>query len=219
MVVKHERRFVVKRERIFVAKYETIFVNRERRFLVKCERIFVTICERIFVAKSERRFVVKSERRSVAESERRFVAENALHDCQCRHEDKPREYRITSKLNCMTVPVLPSLIYPFHLLPSSVVHPIGFSFCFFPDFLAIFIFLSSIIICIRKDITKLDAVHSAISFATPLSNLSECQAGRTSVVRIGTGTPHEDFFASNTLNLCLRQKLVTFGGEYFLLSF
>ena len=29
----------------------------------------------------------------------RFVAEIALHDSQCRHEGKPREYRTTSKLN------------------------------------------------------------------------------------------------------------------------
>ena len=36
----------------------------------------------------------------------------------------------------------PSLIFPFHILPSPV-HPTGFSFCFFPGFLAIFILLSS----------------------------------------------------------------------------
>ena len=36
----------------------------------------------------------------------------------------------------------PSLIFPFHPLPSSM-HPSGFSFCFFPDFLAIFTLLLS----------------------------------------------------------------------------
>ena len=41
-----------------------------------------------------------------------------------------------------TVPVLPSFIFPFHLLPSPV-NPTAFSFCFFPGFLAIFIFLTS----------------------------------------------------------------------------
>ena len=52
----------------------------------------------------------------------------------------------TNSLNSKTVPVLPSvnpsLIFPFHLLPS-LVHPIGFSFYSFPGFLAIFILLSS----------------------------------------------------------------------------
>ena len=51
-----------------------------------------------------------------------------------------------SKLNSKTAPVLPSfhpsLIFIFHLLPS-LVHPIGFCFCFFSGFLAIFILLSS----------------------------------------------------------------------------
>ena len=50
------------------------------------------------------------------------------------------------QLNSKTVPVLPSLdpslIFPFHLLLSSV-HPTRFSFCFFPDFLAILILLPS----------------------------------------------------------------------------
>ena len=36
----------------------------------------------------------------------------------------------------------PFLLFPFHLLPSPVL-PTGFSFCFFPDFLAIFTLLSS----------------------------------------------------------------------------
>ena len=40
--------------------------------------------------------------------------------------------QFTSKLNCETVPVLPSLIFPFHLSPSPV-HPTEFSFCFFLD--------------------------------------------------------------------------------------
>ena len=48
------------------------------------------------------------------------------------------EGHLTSKLNFMTVPDLPSLIFPFHLLPSPV-HPTGFFFCIFPGFLAIFI--------------------------------------------------------------------------------
>ena len=49
-------------------------------------------------------------------------------------------------LTSKTVPVLPSLdpslMYPFHLLPSPV-HPTGFLFYIFPGFLAIFILLSS----------------------------------------------------------------------------
>ena len=40
---------------------------------------------------------------------------------------------LTSQLK--TVPVLPSLIFPFHLLPSPV-HLTGFSFCFFAVFFA-----------------------------------------------------------------------------------
>ena len=36
----------------------------------------------------------------------------------------------------------PSLIFPFHLLPTPV-HPTRFSFCFFPGFLAIFILSSN----------------------------------------------------------------------------
>jgi len=58
----------------------------------------------------------------------------------------PHSCFLTSKLNSKTIPVLPSLdpslIFPFHLLPSPV-HPTGFSFCFFPAFVAIFILLSS----------------------------------------------------------------------------
>ena len=54
--------------------------------------------------------------------------------------------KVTSKLSSKTVPVLPSLdpslIFPFHL-STSPVHPIGFSFHFFPVFLVIFILLSS----------------------------------------------------------------------------
>ena len=49
---------------------------------------------------------------------------------------------LTSKLNSKTIPVIPSFIFPFHLLPSPV-HPSIFSFCFFPGCLAIFILLSS----------------------------------------------------------------------------
>ena len=79
-----------------------------------------------------------------------------------------RYHACESVLNFKTVPVLPSLnpslapfcvimrtctgaanqtnkpfsfIFPFQLLPSPV-HPIGFSFYFFPGFLAIFILLS-----------------------------------------------------------------------------
>ena len=51
-----------------------------------------------------------------------------------------------SILNFKTIPIVPSLnpslIFPFHLL-SSPVHPIVFSFYFFPGLLAIFILLSS----------------------------------------------------------------------------
>ena len=54
------------------------------------------------------------------------------------------EYRpwrvLTSKLNFKTVFVLPSLMFPFHLLLSSV-HPTWFSFRFFPGFLVIFMLL------------------------------------------------------------------------------
>ena len=61
-------------------------------------------------------------------------------------QSQPHKGHLTSKLNSKTVPVLlsldPSLIFPFHLLPSPV-HPTGFSFCFFPGFLVIFIILSS----------------------------------------------------------------------------
>ena len=45
------------------------------------------------------------------------------------------------KLNCKTVPVLPSLIF-LHLLPSAV-NPAGYSFCFYSGFLDIFVLLSS----------------------------------------------------------------------------
>ena len=48
---------------------------------------------------------------------------------------------LIAKLNSKTVPVFSFLIFPFHLLPSPV-HPTGFSFCFFPGFLAIFIVVS-----------------------------------------------------------------------------
>ena len=47
---------------------------------------------------------------------------------------------LTSKLNSKTVTVLPSLIFPFHLLPS-LVHSTRFSLYIFPGFLAIFILL------------------------------------------------------------------------------
>ena len=57
----------------------------------------------------------------------------------------PHSCFLTSKLNSKTIPVLPSLdsspIFAFHILPSPV-HPTGFFFCLFPDFLAIFTLLS-----------------------------------------------------------------------------
>ena len=60
---------------------------------------------------------------------------------------------LTSKVNSKTVPISsfldPSLMFPFHLLPS-LVHLTGFYFCFFPGFLAIFILLS---ICHRTTTT------------------------------------------------------------------
>ena len=53
---------------------------------------------------------------------------------------------LTSNLNSKTVPVLsslnPSLIFPFHHLPSPV-HPTGFTFRVFPGFLVIFTLSSS----------------------------------------------------------------------------
>ena len=58
---------------------------------------------------------------------------------------QPHKGYLTSKLNFKTVLVIPSLdpslIFPFHLLPSPT-YPTGFSFCFFPGFLAIFNSLS-----------------------------------------------------------------------------
>ena len=61
-------------------------------------------------------------------------------------ESQPHKCNLTFKVNSKMVPVLPSLvpsvIFPFHLLLSPV-HPTGFSFCFFPGFLAIFSLLSS----------------------------------------------------------------------------
>ena len=58
----------------------------------------------------------------------------------------PRFRKPVSKLNPRTVLVLlspdPSLAFPFHFLLSPV-HPTGFSFYFFPGFLAIFTLLSS----------------------------------------------------------------------------
>ena len=52
---------------------------------------------------------------------------------------------LTSKLNYRRFPsylLCTLLLFPFHILPSPV-HPIGFSFCFFPGLLAIFTLLSS----------------------------------------------------------------------------
>ena len=40
------------------------------------------------------------------------------------------QIHLTSELNFKTLPVLPSLIFPFHLLPS-LVHPTGFPFYIF----------------------------------------------------------------------------------------
>ena len=61
-------------------------------------------------------------------------------------KSQPHKGHFTYKISSKTVPILPfldpSLIFPFHLLPSPV-HPTGFSFCFFTGFLAIFISLSS----------------------------------------------------------------------------
>ena len=81
-------------------------------------------------------------------------------------ESQPHKGHLTSKLKYRTVPVLPSLVFLFHLSPSPVhptefsfcffplpyhfylvvieqQHPTGVSSCFFPGFLAIFILLSS----------------------------------------------------------------------------
>ena len=66
------------------------------------------------------------------------ISLHLLYRCESQHHNG----HLTSK----TVPVLPSvdpsLIFPFHLLPSPV-YPTGFSICIFPGFLAIFILLSS----------------------------------------------------------------------------
>ena len=48
---------------------------------------------------------------------------------------------LTSKLSSKAVLVLPSLIFPFHLLASPVL-PTGFSFYIFSGFLAMFILFS-----------------------------------------------------------------------------
>ena len=61
------------------------------------------------------------------------------------------KYHCTSK----TVPVLLSLIFPFHLIPSPI-HSTGVYFCFFPSFLAIFISLSS-----PEDLPPPDAATAA----------------------------------------------------------
>ena len=42
-------------------------------------------------------------------------------------ESQPHKGDLNSKLNSKTVPVLPSFLLPFHLLPSPV-HLVGFSF-------------------------------------------------------------------------------------------
>merc|ERR1719154_450452 len=64
-----------------------------------------------------------------------------------RNGSQPHKGHLISKLNSNTVSVLPSLdpslIFPFLLLTSPAAHPTGFSFCFFPGFLAIFTLLSS----------------------------------------------------------------------------
>jgi len=57
-------------------------------------------------------------------------------------QGSPHKGHLTYKLNSKTVPVIPSLIFPFHILPYPV-HPTGFFFCFFPGLLTIFILLSS----------------------------------------------------------------------------
>ena len=61
-------------------------------------------------------------------------------------------YYNLSKLNFKTVPVLPSLIFPLHLL-SSPVHGTEFSFHISPGFLAIFI-LSSLAIEQQQQTTR-----------------------------------------------------------------
>ena len=61
-------------------------------------------------------------------------------------ESQPHKGHLTSKPNYRQFPsylLCTPLLIPFHLLPSPV-YPTGFSFCFFPGFVAIFTLLSSI---------------------------------------------------------------------------
>ena len=75
-----------------------------------------------------------------------FISENACKDWTNRRRLSRTYYKVTSSPNSKTVIVLPSLyptlIFPFHILPYPV-QPTGFSFGYFPGFLAIFILLSS----------------------------------------------------------------------------
>ena len=60
-------------------------------------------------------------------------------------ESQLHEGHLTSKLKYKRFPsylLCTFLLFSFHLLPSPM-HPIRFSFCFFPGFLAIFMLLSS----------------------------------------------------------------------------
>ena len=61
-----------------------------------------------------------------------------------------RQLQSHPKFNSQTVPVLPSLDpslkLTFYHLPSTI-HITGFSFCFFPDFLAIFLSCCHLRVC------------------------------------------------------------------------
>ena len=65
---------------------------------------------------------------------------NYVENCK----SQPQKGYVSSKIKYRRFPsylLYTLLLFPFHLLPSPV-HPTGFSFCFFPGFLAIFILLS-----------------------------------------------------------------------------
>ena len=61
------------------------------------------------------------------------------------YKSQPHEGHLTTKLNYRRFPshlLCTFLLFSFHLLPS-LVHPAGFSFCFFRGFLVVFILFSS----------------------------------------------------------------------------
>ena len=68
-----------------------------------------------------------------------------LSNCPLPCESQPHKGHLASKLKYRRFPsylLSTLLLFPFHLLPSPV-HPTGFSFWFFPGFLAMFTLMSS----------------------------------------------------------------------------